>query len=321
MDILDRHDFEQLLNEYGRRPAALAEQLEQFFRVEIPARERLRARGKFAPAPAFKADTSEAACAKLAREIAQTIRTNHVILQSGFNEEGVVTYLTDILGEAFAGRMPEIDPAILPPGVARDAVIAENKARHARNDGPRLAEKITRSAGKKPTKARARKRYGGLGIALALTLAACGSPGDDAIAGDDASADGGADVDADPNAPDADPNQPDADPGAPDAGPELPNGAACDPLAIECAGGLTCRITSLDPEGGTCRQAGAAFENDPCDLDNGDDDCGVAMACLGTADPRCYVICDPSNPVPRCGATDTCIQVWGATVELGACSP
>lgn len=316
MDILDRHDFEQILSEYGRRSTVLAEKLEQFFRVEIPERERLRARGGGPPA-AFKADTSEAAIAKLAREISETIQSNHTGcagLLNGYNHEGVIGYLKDIMSEAFAGRMPVIDPLTLPPGVARDAVIAENK--HARNGRAGAAVRAA-TTGKRPAKAKARRRCAGLGAAFALALAACGAPADDTLVGDDAADagldDGGVDVDADPDAPDG--AAPDAMTGG------LPNGAACDPVAAECAAGLTCRVTSLDPVGGTCRAAGAAFENDPCDLDNGDDDCGLAMACLGTADPRCYVICDPGDPVPRCGAADTCVLAWGATVDLGACSP
>src|SRR3990167_2889875 len=240
MDILDRHDFEQLLSEYSRRGAILAEKLEHFFRVEIPERERLRARGKgpgmyTAPPPGFTADTSEAACAKLAQEISETIRSNHVdggVAAEDYDHEGVVAYLTDILGEAFAGRMPEIDPAILRFGAARDEVIAESKAkRHARNGKAGAAVRAA-TTGKKPAKAKARRRWAGL--ALTLLIAACGAPGDDMMIADDAPSadgspgDGGLGAGRDPNGPDP------ATPG-PDAGPGLPNGAACDPLIAECA--------------------------------------------------------------------------------------
>lgn len=347
-DPLDRYDFEQILDQFKFKPSLAFDRLETFFRDEIPARERRRAAAtrpdeirritatirvlspheaasdlgvidavndvlhhadrpfRVAPipdeshtTPAPGATPSPAVCSELAFELVTTLASNHV--DGEVDIEGARIYVTDFLNEVMAGRPPRPEDKHF------------SRARFGKpKDGA--------VAGKKPKKTGPKRRAWPRVAALtAVFMTACGGADDQTILGDDqvdADAgelgDGGADIDADPTAPDA---APDAMTGG------LPDGAACDPLAAECAGGLTCRVTSLEPVEGTCRAVGAALENDPCDQGNGDADCGPAMTCIGSGVTRCYVICDRADPVPRCGAADSCVAVWGADVEIGACSP
>jgi hypothetical protein len=309
---------------------------------------------------------SPQACGELAKEIAQTLREHHFIpwrhlpqrrraLSNPdfglFDEAAAVKYLTNFLGEVFAGRPPAPIDIHLASHRSRglklgDQVTWSSQSGGVRKDklgtvievippgavpsgkgfgGPRdhtsvLVEVTEGRTGKK-------RRYWPLVrllhvvglLALLALAAACGALPGGGTGDDEPPADGGAELDdGGGTIADGDPN-PDAAP--PDAGPGLPFGSACDPLAAECAGGLTCRVKSLEPVEGRCLAVGSALENDPCDLDNGDADCGAAMVCIGSSDTRCYVICDPADPVPRCGVADTCVQVWGANVELGACAP
>lgn len=140
-----------------------------------------------------------------------------------------------------------------------------------------------------------------------LVIAACGGPADDVIADDaaDAGPDGGAVVDADPDAPDA-------DPGAPDARVGLQLGADCDVLADdECAAGLTCRLADQQG-GGKCRTVGASAEGADCTVPfpfYADQPCGQAMICYSEPDATCQVLCDPSAPHVRCAPSQSCGEI------------
>lgn len=140
---------------------------------------------------------------------------------------------------------------------------------------------------------------------IALALSACGAP----TTGDD--------IDATAPGPDAaalDAAPPDAD--------GLPRSAQCDPLADECATGLTCRIRP-DPVMGSCEPIGPEPAGGDCTSGfSGDDSvCGADMGCRAAGvGAICAVLCSPADPGARCSPSQTCLDTgeWG---PIGSCDP
>lgn len=178
-------------------------------------------------------------------------------------------------------------------------------------------------------------------LAVLVVAAACGevegiAPADGTPpiyddAGNVVTIDAGLDVaDADLDRPDADPLAPDAavpDASSPvqDAGPPADawsGGGTCDVLAQNCGStGAGCYYTGAG-RAGECLPAGTVGAGGSCDEQ---DDCAPGLRCgVGSATPKCWVMCDfATYPFmsgdPRCAAGQICGQFGETEMQVGGC--